>query len=381
MTDAELRDTFGMTAFGDRKRFRAAVAALADSSSDPLAGATVAGTEPASRGDALVGATRAGTVNVGPVPQRLGSYRVIGVVGAGGMGTVVRARHAEEGWASRQGGDVAIKLVHAHLASDATFRERFFAEADLGRRMQHASLVPTWDVVTEGAWLGTVMSFVEGEPLTSRVRAGGLAVEEVVRLLGPVGEALDHLHAHGVVHRDVKPANVVVRPDGRPVLLDLGIAKDTGSGEGHTRTMTTMGTSLWMAPEQADAKHVDGAADRYALGLMAYVLLSGRMPWEHGTSEARVLVAKMTGQLVPVGEARPGLPAHVADAVTRMVALAPGDRFASCGQFITALQYEAPSSAQRLEDASGIQSVLAQRKPDSLLGSVAKSGVAVEWFG
>ena len=113
------------------------------------------------------------------------------------------------------------------------------------------------------------------------MRPGGLPVEEVLSLLA---EALDHLHSQGIVHRDLKPANVKVRPDGRPVLLDLGIAKDlSGQGGGQTKTMTTMGTSAWMAPEQADAVSVTEAVTSMPWPV-AYVLLSGRMPWEDGES-------------------------------------------------------------------------------------------------
>ena len=388
LSDEDLRSDFGMTSYVDRKRFRGLVAeveggagavapatppvptlaassgasgasgASQSSSGDP--GATridPAGAPTPARVVTDAGATRidpgavstpAGVADpgatridaLGALPQRIGMYRVLGLVGAGGMGTVVRARHVTEDWAARQGGDVAIKIVHAHLAADAGFRERFFAEAELGRRVTHASLVPTWDVVEEGGWLGTVMSLVEGEPLTTRVRAGGLPVGDVVALLGPIAEALDHLHANGIVHRDLKPANILVRPDGRAVLLDLGIAKDTRAAEQHTRTMTSMGTSAWMAPEQADAKHVDGAADRYALGLVAYALLAGRLPWDADASEARVLVVKLTGALAPLDTVRAGLPAHVGPAVMKMLALAAGERFGTCGGFVGALGRE-----------------------------------------
>ena len=359
LTDEDLRGTLGMTALMDRKRLRAAVATLAGTT-PTLEGATRVEPPPSGHPPSLAGATH---LDAGALPQRLGSYRVLGMLGAGGMGTVVRARHMEEGWAQRQGGDVAIKLVHAHLASDATFRDRFFSEAELGRRVMHPGLVQIWDVVAEGPWLGTVMSLVGGESLSSRVRAGGLPVEEVATLLGPIGAALDHLHAQGIVHRDVKPANVVVRPDGGAVLLDLGIAKDTTVGEGHTRTMTTMGTSAWMAPEQADAKRVDGAADRYAFGLMAYALVSGRMPWDEGTSEPRVFANKLTGQLVPLAQARAGLPEGVYAAVTRMLALSPGERLETCAALVDGLRHaEADAVRVRAEREQAAARAMRERE-------------------
>jgi formylglycine-generating enzyme required for sulfatase activity len=339
MTDDELITVFGMKSYGDRKRFKAAVAGLSGAPAPSLSGPTRMEPTP-TPAPSLSGPTRMDTTSA--FPERLGNYRVLGFVGTGGMGTVVRARHTEEGWARQQGGDVAIKLIHPHIATDPGFRSRFMAEAAMGRKVQHRGFVTTWDVLSEGAWLGTVMSLVVGEPLTNKVVPGGLPVADVVRLLTPIAEALDYLHGLGIVHRDLKPANIVVRPDGQPVVLDLGIAKDTQALENHTRTMTAMGTSAWMAPEQADAKNVDGAADRYALGMIAYVLLAGRLPWEEGTSEMRVLANKLNGQLASLAQVRSGLPGHVTAAVMKMVSVDAGARYATCGAFVGALQQTGP---------------------------------------
>ena len=171
------------------------------------------GTTPVPAGpSALGGATRvessaptptpsdllAGATSVDPtagLPSRLGNYRVLGIIGAGGMGTVVRARHEREGWAKQQGGDVALKIIHPHIAADSSFQERFFAEAGLGRRVQHPGLATVYDVVSEGPWLGTILEYVEGKELTAWIRPGGLPVEEVLSLLTPLAEALDHLHS------------------------------------------------------------------------------------------------------------------------------------------------------------------------------------------
>ncbi len=346
-SDADLVE-LGMLDADDRARLRSALDGLtsvraASSGSPPpgrhvsptgdLGGMTTVQPEMAQT-PARVGA---GGDALPPVPARLGSYRVLGELGAGGMGRVVRARHIEEGWAAKQGGDVAIKLIHPHLASDPSFRARFISEADLGRRVQHPSLVPTLEVLTDGPWLGTVMALVAGVPLTTRVRLGGAPISEVVSLLAPIAEALDYLHGQGIVHRDLKPANILVRADGRPIVLDFGIAKDLQTPENNTRTMTAMGTSAWMAPEQADAKHVDGAADRYALGLIAYVLLAGRQAWTEGVSEARILADKLYGQVTPLSEVRSGLSPQTYAAVARMIATRPEDRFATCADFIAAL--------------------------------------------
>ena len=381
LSDEDLRLDFGLVSYVDRKRFRGLVAGLASVGAPPAAGVLAGGAGatrvdvpparapapppglPLSAGATRVdgppamaeadaptgpgfgGAGRGATVSY---PERMGSYRILGVLGAGGMGTVLRARHMEEEWARQQGGDVALKLIHGELSSSVEFRSRFIREALLGRRLSHPGLVSVYEVVTEGPHLGLVMALVLGEPLSARVRRGGLGLREVLEVVGPLGETLDHLHGSGVVHRDVKPGNIVMGKDGRPVLLDLGIAKD-GSVEGashQTRALTALGTSGWMAPEQVDAVGVTGAADRYALGLVSYALLSGELPWSGEESEAQVLVRKATGRLRRLSEVRSGLPEHVERAVSRMLSALPEGRYESCAAFVSALERDEAAAAR-----------------------------------
>jgi formylglycine-generating enzyme required for sulfatase activity len=380
MSDDDLIEVLGMTRFADRRRLRAALTGGSASAPTPTptaapppAGATrVDGAFSAASASPspTAGATRVDAA--GGLPARIGSYRILGLVGSGGMGTVVRARHAEDGWAAQQGGDVAIKLIHPEIASSAEFRSRFMSEAGLGRRLQHPGLVPVYDVVSDGPWLGTVMGLVLGVPLSQRIVPGGLSVGEVAALLEPLGAALDHLHSHGVVHRDVKPANIVVRADGSPVLLDLGIAKDTQAElGGHTRTMTALGTSAWMAPEQADAKHVDGAADRYAFGLLAYALLSGRMPWGSDATELSVLLSKVQGKLEALSVTKPGVDSSVSTAVMSMLSLSPSERPSSCAAFVARLrtpevdtlrEREAAAQAERVRQAAAAEAAQAAKE-------------------
>ncbi len=353
----------------------ASVEPTSPSPAELLSGATRIEAPPAQPGSAglLSGPTAMDPAS--SLPVRLGSYRVLGIIGAGGMGTVVRARHDEEGWAEQQGGDVAIKLIHPHIASEPDFRKRFFAEAALGRRLQHPGLATVYDVVTDGPWLGTILEYVEGDELTAWIRPGGRPVREVVSLLVPLAEALDHLHAEGIVHRDLKPGNVKVRAGGRPVLLDLGIAKDlAATGAGHTKTMTTLGTSAWMAPEQADAKTVTAAADVYALGLVAYALLSGRLPWGDDTSELRVLTNKMMGKLEPLSRSVSGVPRHVSDAVMGALAVEPEQRPASCGQLVASLARREDDGLARRDAA---QTKL-NAEADALVAAAARVGARLK---
>ncbi len=317
----------------------------------PLGGTTtLASTQPAA-GGALAGTTSLDSSAM--LPTQIGNYRILSLIGAGGMGTVMRARHLEEGWARRQGGDVALKLIHPHIAEDPNFRERFLDEAQLGRRIQHPGLAAVYDVVVSGRWLGTVMDLVEGRSLERLVVPGGMAVADTLGVLRPLAAALDALHGQGIVHRDLKPSNIKVRPDGLPVILDLGIAKDLNSSADHTRTMTAMGTTRWMAPEQADAKRAGPEADRYALGLIAYALLTGRLPWDAELSELRIVTLKMTGRLLPIARVHSDLPNGVAAAVMAMLALEPEARPDSCEAFVAALAGDKSIAAPANADVAG----------------------------
>ena len=357
MTDAD---------FVEQKRaalnaFMGSPTAEVASAANSLGGPTRVGPSAAAGGATppLAGETRADPLS--GLPARLGSYAVLDIIGAGGMGTVVRARHEEEGWAEHQGGDVAIKLIHPRIASSADFRKRFFTEAALGKRIQHPGLATVYDVVSEGPWLGTILELVEGKELSTWVRPGGRSVAEVVPLLTPLADALDHLHTNGIVHRDLKPANVKVRPDGRPVLLDLGIAKDLSKkGRGHTQTMTSMGTCAWMAPEQVDSRSVTAAADVYAFGLVVYALLAGRLPWDVGASPARIIANKLNGDLVDLSTAAPHVATAVSTVVMEALAVSASARPTRCGLLLTSVVGQ-ETAAQRAREAAQQRAEAARR--------------------
>ncbi len=314
-----------------------------------LRGATHVGSPSEASSSPLAGPTSVD--QSGGFPAQIGSYRILGLIGAGGMGTVLRARHVEEGWARRQGGDVALKLIHSQYADDKVFRERFLDEAELGKRIRHPGLAVVHELVVSGAWLGTVMELVEGWSLEQYVTPGGLPIDQVLALLTPIAEAVDHLHSVGIIHRDLKPANIKVRRQGVPVILDLGIAKDLTANHEHTRTATAMGTVAWMAPEQVDAKRATPAADRYSFGLIAYALLSGRLPWEADASAGRITALKLSGHLAQLEFGGEGADA-VGNVVMAMLSLDPGRRFGSCRQFVFALAeaYEHQQSLLREQD-------------------------------
>lgn len=282
----------------------------------------------------------------------IGSHQVIALLGEGGMGSVYRGRHTMEAFAKAEG-DVAIKVIQPRLAQDPQFRNRFVREASLGKRISHPNIAKVVSINSDNNQLSLVMEYIEGKELKDLIPEGGMSIDEVVRLLKPIASALDYLHEQGIVHRDMKPANVRVKPDGTPVILDFGIAKDTNEVDsGMTQTGTAMGTQSYMAPEQMDARSVTGAADQYALAMMVYQMLSGKFPWEEGLSSVRITVAKMSNQLVSLKDVNANL-MNCSPTVMRGLSLNPSERFPSCTQFIQALSQRNPTSSE-----SGSQSPL-----------------------
>ena len=200
--------------------------------------------------------------------------------------------------------------------------------------MAHSNVAKVIDVYDDKGLLALLMEYVEGQELKELIPKDGMPAEEVINLLKPVASALDYLHAEGIVHRDMKPANVRVKPDGTPVILDFGIAKDTNEADnGMTQTGMAMGTQVYMAPEQIDAKRVTGAADQYALAMMTYQMLSGRFPWQKGLSSFRIMTAKLDGGLLDLEQC--GLfPTDTCDAVMKGLSPDVTDRFNTCADFV-----------------------------------------------
>ena len=294
-------------------------------------------TNPLGGGNPLGGSS--GTV-VGLVNgMRVGDYEIVGMLGEGGMGTVYRGRHHNEVFA-QQGGDVAIKLMKPEYAQNPAFKDRFLREAGIGRRVFHRNIAQCLGFVDDGNHLALVMSFVEGKELKEMIPVGGMKKEEVIKHIRPIAEALDYLHSKSIVHRDIKPENIKINKDGEPIILDMGIAKDTGNDErSTTKTSTGMGTLPYMAPEQfRDAKSVDGRADQYALGIMVYEMLSGRLPWDQSTSEFDISMYKALDKLKPLKEMLIGVSDGLSDVLERVLRSDKSKRYESCVSFIEALE-------------------------------------------
>jgi serine/threonine-protein kinase len=273
----------------------------------------------------------------GPAPGSVvGGYRIESRLGAGGMAVVYRARD--------QGLDriVALKVLAPGLADDAEFRERFIRESRAAARVDHPHIIPVHGAGESDGVLYLAMRFVPGGDLRSVIaREGPLSGERAAFLLSPVASALDAAHAAGLVHRDVKPANVLIdtspgRPD-HPYLSDFGLAKGTASAAGLTGTGQFLGTPDYAAPEQISGKPTGPRADQYALACVAFTALTGATPFARGTSLA-VLWAHVYDSPPLVQARRRDLPAAVDSVLARALAKAPEERYQSCGEFTDALR-------------------------------------------
>jgi serine/threonine-protein kinase len=236
---------------------------------------------------------------------------------------------------------VALKVLPAEFATDVGLRERFLRETRTAASFSHPNIVPVHSVEEDGASLAFVMGFVEGESLGARVgRMGPLDAKSVVRLLQDVAYALAYAHGRGVVHRDIKPDNVMIeRATGRALVMDFGIARamtPTAAAPGLTRVGEIVGTPEYMSPEQASGDNIDGRSDIYSLGLVALFAITGRAPIT-GDSYQQLIVKQLTEQLPAAISLRPDLPVALCDAIDRCVAKEPGQRWLSAEALVEAL--------------------------------------------
>ena len=268
-------------------------------------------------------------------------YRLIRELGSGGMATVYLAEDPKH---HRR---VAVKVLRPELAATLG-AERFTREIDTAAQFQHPHILPLLDSGESGGFLYYVMPYVEGESLRDRLaRHGELPIHDVVKILTEIADALAYAHAHGVVHRDIKPDNVLL--SGRHALvMDFGVAKALTAASGASDITTAgvaLGTPAYMAPEQAAADpHIDHRADIYATGVLGYELIAGKPPFT-GSSAAEVLAAHVTQQPEPVTARRAACPPALAEIVMRCLEKRAADRWQTADELLAALP---PDLAERL---------------------------------
>ncbi|HEY7026206.1 MAG TPA: serine/threonine-protein kinase [Gemmatimonadales bacterium] len=261
-----------------------------------------------------------------------GRYSVERELGRGGMATVYLARDI------RLDRLVAIKVLLPELAVRPELRERFLRETRTAASFSHPNIVPVHAVEETPTLLFFVMGFVEGETLTQVVRRHGpLTATEAARLIQEVAWALSYAHGRGVVHRDVKPDNILLeRATGRAMVTDFGIARSFAAS-GLTQVGEVVGTPHFMSPEQAAGEQLDGRSDLYSLGVASFFAVTGRLPFD-GESAQAILAMHMSRPAPQILELRPDLPAALGDTIDRCLAKAPEDRFARGEELVEALE-------------------------------------------
>ena len=283
--------------------------------------------ESADRRTGGTGLSTDGATGVGPRGQRgaliAGRYRLEQRLASGAMADVWTA--LDEVLTRR----VALKVLKPIVATDPVLRERFRREAQLAARLNHRNVVAIYDTLSEESPTGdpveaVVQELVPGETLKDHVDVGGrTTIGEAVRIGIAVADALDAVHRAGIVHRDVKPANILLADDGRVLLTDFGIA--THGRQDLTRDDVMMGTAKYLSPEQVEGRPATTAADLYSLGIVLYECLTGRAPFS-GESEAATALARLRADAIPLRAVRPGVPHRLAGLVAACMARRPADR-------------------------------------------------------
>jgi serine/threonine protein kinase len=259
-----------------------------------------------------------------------GEYDIAGELGRGGMATVFLAHDIA---LDRK---VAIKVMTPSLVTGAGMVERFKREARTAASLSHPHIIPIYAVRETDQLLLFVMKFVEGRSLDSVIREQGpLAIPLVQAIMAQVGAALGYAHRRGIVHRDMKPANIMLDDEGWAVVTDFGIAK-VADARGLTMTGVTIGTPSYMSPEQCASKEITGATDQYSLGIVAYELLTGKVPFD-ADSLMGIMWKHFNEPPPPVQDSRPDCPDHIAEAIARMLAKDPATRWPTMDDAVAAI--------------------------------------------
>lgn len=272
--------------------------------------------------------------------RKLGGYEIREQIGAGGMGTVYKA------WQASMERFVAVKVLPAHLTHDAQFLERFRREAKAIAQLEHPHILPAYDFGTQDGVLYIAMRYVAGGTLRDLMRRGPLPSSELIRLGAQIGGALAHAHQNGVIHRDLKPGNILLSPEGEAFLGDFGLARLAALSP--VSGSSVIGTPAYMSPEQGQGLPADARSDVYALGILLFELATGRLPFEADT--ALGLILKHIHEPLPrPRQLVPQLPETLEQVIVRATAKDPAARYQTAGELVAALTGKA---TQRIEPAA-----------------------------
>ncbi|AXA37348.1 Serine/threonine protein kinase PrkC, regulator of stationary phase [Candidatus Sumerlaea chitinivorans] len=262
-----------------------------------------------------------------------GKYEILEVIGRGGMGTVYKARQ------HNLDRIVALKMLSEEMASDPEFRARFQQEAQVVARLNHPNIVAVYDIEPYQATFCIIMEFVDGKSLQKIIDEGGLPERDVLLIGAQIARALHYAHEQGVVHRDVKPDNILVTRENIAKITDFGIARFRES-KLRTQTGISMGTPRFMSPEQVTGKNVDGQSDLYSLGVCLYYALTGKVPFD-GENAIAIATRHIYESPVPPSQLNPSISAEAEKVVMRALEKTKAERFATGEEMAQALEQAA----------------------------------------
>jgi len=264
------------------------------------------------------------------IGQQLGQYTVIDQIGHGGMATVYRAKqHSVDR-------EVAIKVLPASMTHIEGFQERFYREVDIISHLQHPHILPVYDFSEQDGLAYIVMAYITGGTLSGLIQQGPIEPARALTLITQVASALDYAHGQGIMHRDLKPGNVLLDPQGNAYLADFGLAKVADSG-GALTGEGMIGTPAYMAPELADPGKATSKVDVYALAVMLFEMLTGRLPFQ-ADSVVGLMMAHVSKPVPSVQEANPDLPGELQVIIERGMAKSPADRYPTAGAIASDLE-------------------------------------------
>ncbi len=293
------------------------------------------------------------------IGRQFGRYTIQQEIGRGGMARVYRARDTQ---LKRT---VALKVLAPQLALDAEFIQRFDREAVIAANLQHPNIVTIFDVGEYEGLRCIAMEYIQGRTLHALIQErGALGLTYAIPIIAAVASALDYAHTQGAVHRDIKPHNIMLSVDGRILLTDFGIAQapESRGSERLTRTGIFMGTPEYISPEQASAQRVDGRSDLYSLGITAYEIITGKVPFSGATPQ--LMLAHLQQPPPPLSSVIADQPPELDLVLARVLAKSPDKRYATGAAFVTALR-EVARSYQVIEATSSDLAKLAQPESSS----------------
>ena len=311
----------------------------------------------------------------------IGKYRVKGELGRGGMGAVYLAEQPG------LGREVAIKELIQSAATDPVALKRFLQEAQVMARTSHPNLVQVHDVELSAEANYIVLEFVRGKSLRDWLNRGPIPPPQVFAVMHGVLQALDYAHKHAIVHRDMKPENVLLSEDGMVKVADFGIARltdDTGVGGTATKTGTTVGTPQYMSPEQVASSKVDGRSDLYSAGIMLYELVAGEPPFTASESDGPfTLMAKhVQAPPKPPSLHRPGLDPRLEEAILKSISKRPEDRFQTGQEFDDVLSRLAdrlfPGWQRSLEPGADLSKMVPGATAPPVMMPATPIGIAIQ---